>query len=125
MAATGLLPAMAQPTGPIGVQNWLTPGLLGAQNAEFGRDPADHRTAVLGGTVSVLPHLPPSLSVTLSIHGTSRPTFVRSGLLEASVGRWPRFFVDTVPCRGTGTSCWSWRAKCGRCGRLHPERRRI
>jgi len=68
----------------------------------------------IGGTVCALPYLPPSLSVTLPIHGTSRPTFVRSGLLEASVGRWPRFFVDTVPRRGTAASRWSWRAKYGR-----------
>jgi hypothetical protein len=35
-----------------------------------------------------------------SIDGTLRPTFLRSGvagLLEASVDRWPRFFVEAVP----------------------------
>jgi len=42
----------------------------------------------------------PSLSVTPSTGETSRPTFFRSGvtgLLEASVGRWLRFFVEAVP----------------------------
>jgi hypothetical protein len=41
-----------------------------------------------------------SLSVTASIDETSRPTFLRSGvtgLLEASVGRWLRFFIEAVP----------------------------
>jgi hypothetical protein len=41
----------------------------------------------------------PSLSVTASIDETSRPTFLRSGvtgLLEASVGRWLRFFIEAV-----------------------------
>jgi hypothetical protein len=32
-----------------------------------------------------------------------------TGLLEASVGRWLRFFVEAVPCRGTAASCPSWR----------------
>jgi hypothetical protein len=46
--------------------------------------------------------LSPSLSVTLSIDETSRPTFLRSGvtgLLEASVGRWLRFLIEAVPPR--------------------------
>ena len=42
----------------------------------------------------------PSLSVTASIDETLRPTFPWSGLtglLEASVGRWLRFFIEAVP----------------------------
>jgi hypothetical protein len=56
----------------------------------------DQVAAHSGGSVRVLP-TSPSLSVTLSIDETSRPTLLRSGvtgLLEASVGRWLRFLID-------------------------------
>ena len=52
--------------------------------------------------VCVFSLLSPSLSVTLSIDETSRPTILRSGvtgLLEASVGRWLRFLIEAVPPR--------------------------
>jgi hypothetical protein len=52
-------------------------------------------------------------SVRAKLRGPAFPRSGLTGLLEASVSRWLRFFICVLPRRGTATSCPSWRAICG------------
>jgi hypothetical protein len=69
---------------------------------------ADHN----GGTARVLPDLPHHSAPrcrSASPRGRPRPVR-RDWSAGGPAGRWPRSSAQAVPCRGTTTSCWSWRA---------------
>jgi len=68
-----------------------------------------------------------SLSVTLPTDETSRQAVIRSGVTGLLEAREPSAEVlrRASTRRDTSTSCWSWRAICGRCGYSLRERRCI
>ena len=72
-----------------------------------------------GGAVRVLPDLPVAQRHAVDRRNLEAdfPPVPRgvTGLLEASVGRWLRFFIEAVLGRGTATSRPIWRAICGMC----------
>jgi hypothetical protein len=66
----------------------------------------------IGGTARVLPDLPHHSAPrcrSASPRGRPRPVR-RDWSAGGPAGRWPRSSAQAVPCRGTTTSCWSWRA---------------